>query len=250
MSVARDIATAVRLLTVLPVGGAEGARPVGWFGWAGWLYAAAGAAIVWSAGLLWPTSGTGALLTSALVIAAWGVLSGFLHWDGLADSADGLGVRGDAARRLAVMKDSTIGAFGVCAIVFVLLVQVTSLSVALEAGSRWVLAAPVFGRVAAALALWFRSPASGTGLAARYAGKASPGGIVVLASSIALLLAFSFPPTPGRAIVTGAGITFAALVPAVFSRRLGGVNGDVLGAAILLTETTVMVACALGGGWL
>lgn len=248
MNVARDIATAVRLLTVLPVGGADSGRPVGWFGWVGWLYAATGAAIVSAAGLLELDTGIGALLTSALVIAAWGGLSGFLHWDGLADSADGLGVRGDAARKLAIMKDSTIGAFGVCAIVFVLLLQVTSLAVALEAGSRWVLAAPVFGRLAAALALWLRTPASETGLAARYAGKASAGGIVVLTAAVTLLLALSFPPTPGRAIVTVAGITFAALVPAVFSRRLGGVNGDVLGAAILLTETFVLVACALGGG--
>lgn len=248
MSIARDIGSAVRLLSVLPLGRVEGARPVPWFGWVGWMYAALGAGIVWASSLLGHATGTGALLTAALVVSSWGLLSGFLHWDGLADSADGVGVRGDAARKLAVMKDSTIGAFGVCAIVFVAILQVTALAVAIDAGSWWVLAAPIFGRLAATFALWLRTPASDTGLAARYAGHARPAEVVVALMAVLLTLAVPFPPVAGRALVLVAGITFAALVPGVFARRLGGVNGDVLGAAIVLTETFVLVLCAFAGG--
>lgn len=245
----RDIATAVRLLSVVPIGGAEGERPVAWFGWVGWLYTGVAVAIAWLAGSTGLTTGIGSLFVAVLVVASWAGLSGFLHWDGLADAADGLGVRGDATRKLAVMKDSTIGAFGVVAIVFVALLQVTSLAVAVDAGSRWVLAAPVFGRVGAALALWFRRPASSTGLAARYASRPGAVGGLVLAASLVPLLAVSFPPSGPRIILFAAGITFASLVPGVFARRLGGVNGDVLGATILLSETFMLVGCALAGGY-
>lgn len=246
----RDIATAVRLLSVLPLGSAEGTSPVAYFAWVGWLFAALGAAIASAAHALGVLDGLRALVVAVMIVAGWAVLSGFLHWDGLADAADGLGARGDAACRLAVMRDSATGAFGVTAIVFVALLQVTSLAVVLASGSWWALGAPVFGRLAASAGLWYRRPASATGLASRYSGRASAGGVMIALLPLLPLALAPFPPVLPRAAAALAGITFGVLVPSLFTRRLGGVNGDVLGATVLLTETFVLVLGALAGGLL
>ncbi|MDP2300381.1 MAG: adenosylcobinamide-GDP ribazoletransferase, partial [Actinomycetota bacterium] len=74
-----------------------------------------------------------------------------------------------------------------------------------------------------------------------------PAAVAVLAMLVpvaALLVA----PSPTRVLVTLLGVGVALVVPGPSVRRLGGITGDVLGATILLTETAVLVACALAGG--
>lgn len=247
MSAPGDIGSAIRLLTVLPVGKSDDRAPVAYFPLVGWFFSGAAAAIASAAVAADRSRGVSALLVAAVILACWGLLSGFLHWDGLADSADGLGVRGDAARRLAVMHDSSIGAFGVTAVVLVAMLQLTALAVVVDSGAWWGLGAPVFGRLAAALALWFRRPATPTGLAARYSGRASFSRLLVLVLPLLPLALVPFPPDPGRVAAAIAGVTVAAAVPSLFVRRIGGVNGDVLGAAILLTETFVLIVAAFAG---
>lgn len=222
--------------------------PVPYFTWVGWLFAALGLGIVSGAAALGRTLGLSAIVVSTVVVSTWALLSGFMHWDGLADTADGIGVRGDAERRLAVMRDSSIGAFGVTAIVLVALVQVAALAVIVESGSWWALAAPVVGRFAAALALWHVPPARADGLGARYANSGS-----VLAHGVLLLpiLPLALVPVPldvARVAATLACIAVAAVLPQPFVRRIGGMTGDVLGATVVLTETVVLVVGALTGG--
>jgi adenosylcobinamide-GDP ribazoletransferase len=248
VNVLRDIGSAVRLLTVLPLPGDEGRRPVSWFPLVGWLFVGAGMALVWIARTAARAEGLSALLVSALVVALWAALSGALHWDGLADVADGMGVRGDAEKRLAVMRDSTVGAFGVVAVVLVALVQVAALGAAIEAGSCWALGAPVIGRFGAAAALWLRRPARHDGLGARYAGTASFGGTLLLVAPLVPLVALA--PSLPRAAGLLVSCAAALLVPGLFTRRLSGMTGDVLGATVVLTETVVLVIAAFAGGWL
>lgn len=243
-----DIREALGLLTVVPAGEPKHGAPVAYFTVIGWLFAGTGVGVISAAAALDRSHGLDALVVAALVVLAWGALSGFLHWDGLADAADGLGVRGDASRRLAVMRDSTVGAFGVTAIVFVALLQVLAMAVVIDSGSWWALGAPVFGRLGAALALWFRAPASEHGLAARYATRPGAVRLALLLLPVVPLLAVPFPLSPVRVVASLAGISFAVLVPGIFARRLGGVNGDVLGAVIVLTETFVLLLGALLGG--
>lgn len=238
--------TAVRLLTVVPIGRREGEHPARYFPLVGWLFGALAAGIASGAAALDSADGLGALLTAAVIVTAWALLSGFMHLDGLADSADGIGVRGDAKQRLEVMRDSSIGAFGVIAVVLVLVLEVAAIAMIVESRSWWALAAaPVLGRFGAAAALVWRTPASSHGLAARYAER--PAAVAVLAMLVpvaALLVA----PSPTRVLVTLLGVGVALVVPGPSVRRLGGITGDVLGATILLTETAVLVACALAGG--
>ncbi|MDO8879894.1 MAG: adenosylcobinamide-GDP ribazoletransferase [Coriobacteriia bacterium] len=242
-----DMLTAVRLLTVVPIGRREGEHPARYFPLVGWLFGALAAGIASGAVALDSADGLGALLTAAVIVTAWALLSGFLHLDGLADSADGIGVRGDAGRRLEVMRDSSIGAFGVVAVVLALVLQVAAIAMIVESRSWWALAAaPVLGRFSAAAALVWRQPASSVGLAARYAER--PVAVTVLVMLVPLAALLVVPPDIGRTAVVAAGVVFALVAPGPFVRRLGGITGDVLGATIVLTETAVLVACAITGG--
>lgn len=239
--------TAVRLLTVVPIGRWEGEQPARYFPLVGWLFGALAAGIASGAVALDSADGLGALLTAAVIVAVWALLSGIMHLDGLADSADGIGVRGDAGRRLEVMRDSSIGAFGVVAVLLALVLQVAAIAMIVESRSWWALAAaPVLGRFGAAAALVWRQPASAVGLAARYAER--PAAVTVLVMVVPLAALLMVPPDVGRTVAVAVGVLFAVVAPGPFVRRLGGITGDVLGATIVLTETAVLVACALAGG--
>lgn len=241
--------SALRLLTVIPLGHREGGRAALFFPLVGWLYAGLWLGLAWASRLLGADAGTQALLSAALLVLAAGLLSGFLHWDGLADCADAIGVRGDAARRLDVMRSSTIGAFGVAAIVFAALVQVAAIGVVLESGSWWGLAAaPVLARMGATLALGLRKPARPDGLGARYSSRLSAIGLAVAGLPVLPLLGWRADSHVALTAATAAGLLVAFLAPGPFVRRIGGVTGDVAGATILLTETAVLVIAALAGG--
>lgn len=244
----RDLATAVRLLTVIPLGRVDGVHPARYFSLVGWLFAGVGLVIAAGSVRSGATDGMAALLVAVLVVAAWGGLSGFLHWDGLADCADGIGVRGDAERRLAVMRDSTVGAFGVVAIVLVAIAQVAAIAVIVETRAWWALgAAPVAGRWGAGVALTLRDPARADGLAARYAVREPGVGLLVQTLPVLPLLFVAIGTRDARIVGTVAALLVALFVPGVFTRRLGGVTGDVLGATVLLTETIVLIGGALAG---
>src|SRR3954453_17252218 len=107
---------ALAFLTIVPV------RPrgdAGALGAAAAWFPVVGALVGLAAGGAWvaaePALGAGVAGVVALVVMVG--LTGALHQDGLADCADGLGVRGDRTWRLAVMRDSSTGAFGVTAVV-------------------------------------------------------------------------------------------------------------------------------------
>jgi adenosylcobinamide-GDP ribazoletransferase len=246
---AADILTALRLLTIVPLGHTEGTRPVRFFTWIGWVFAVVALGVASAAVWVDRAQGLYALLTAVMIVTAWGLLSGLLHWDGLADSVDALGVRGDATRRLAVMRESGVGAFGVTAVVFVALTQVTSVAAIVESGTWWALgAAPVLGRLAAAVALAGRIPARPDGLAARYGGRESLPRLLLLTLPLVPLVVF--PASPWRLALVVAAVIVGAAVPGLFTRRLGGITGDVVGATVLLTETFVLLVAAVLGGLL
>ena len=125
--------TALSLFTILPVGGGaelgedQAARAVRWLPAVGLLLGLAGAAVILGVGAD-GSSGPRRLLGAALAIALLALLTGGLHLDGLADSADGLGSRRPPADALAIMRRSDVGPMGVATLVLVLLIQVSALA--------------------------------------------------------------------------------------------------------------------------
>jgi adenosylcobinamide-GDP ribazoletransferase len=193
------------------------------------------------------------LLSATLVVALAAWFTRGLHWDGLADVADGLGSGAEPARARAIMGRSDIGPFGVLVMVFTMALQ--ALSVAqLPAGSAalaaWVLALAL-GRLAVVLACgpWF-SAARPDGLGAMVVGSVSGRWLAVAAAStvlIGLVAATAGPLPAGRALfwAPAAALLVAVGLGRLAQRRFGGSTGDVLGATAELATTAALLVFAL-----
>jgi adenosylcobinamide-GDP ribazoletransferase len=271
---------ALSLFTVIPAGvpGAirrdAAARALPWLPAVGALLAAiaAGAMLAVQAG---GRSDARRLLAATIAVAVLGLLTGGLHLDGLADTADGLGSRRPSREALAIMRRPDIGPMGVAALLLVILVQITALA-AIPAGvlsaAALVLAA-VTSRVAVVLATGPDSPSARPGgFGALITGTTSARvRVAATAALLAAVVAGSFllgvipggalPPggpagagRPGglpvaaRAVVaTLAGLLAAGLLRRTARRRLGGMTGDVFGAVIELCTAIVLLVLALAG---
>ncbi|MGZ8216774.1 adenosylcobinamide-GDP ribazoletransferase [Methylomagnum sp.] len=195
-------------------------------------------------GLDWVLAGRSDLLSAALALTAWVILTGALHLDGLADTADAwLGGFGDRARTLAIMKDPRSGPAALVAVVLVLLLKVAALQIILARpdGSALLLA-PLLGRVAPML-LFLTTPyvrPGGLGEAlARHLPRRAAWVVVIVALAGAALVT----GTAGERALAAAGLVFVAL-RAWMLKRLGGATGDTAGALVELTECAVLVALA------
>ena len=254
----KGLRLSVGLLTVIPVGAiAEVDRRVARSAMllaplVGLLLGVIAAAVLVGVRALVPTT-LGALLAAVLAIATLAYLTRALHLDGLADTADALGSgrRGDAALEIARRGD--VGPFGVVTLMLVLLVQVTALAVSSDAGwgALALVLAVVTGRITAVVACTRGIPAaSSEGLGALVAGTV-PRTAALAWTVIALILAaaagawitgVAWVP----ALAVGAGLTLGLGIVVRSVGRLGGINGDVLGAAIESAATTALVILAVG----
>jgi adenosylcobinamide-GDP ribazoletransferase len=200
-------------------------------------------AILWT--LNWLLLGTPLLLHAALLLTVWVLLSGALHLDGLADSADAwLGGFGDRERTLIIMKDPRSGPIAVVTLVLVLMLKFAALLALIEQGHGVVLLiVPLIGR-AALLGLFLTTPyvrAGGLGQALadhlpRLAGKQ-----VLGVSAVACVLIAGLS---GAVALVLAALVFVWLRQ-VMLRRLGGTTGDTAGAMLELLEMTLIVGLAL-----
>ena len=186
------------------------------------------------------------LLTAALAVAVLALGSGFLHLDGLADTADGLAVQGDRGRRLEVMRRGDVGPVGVVALVLVLLVQVSALSGLLAARGAASAAATLCLAVVASRATLVVACARGVpparvdGLGSGVAGSV-PSALAAVVMGTVAVVAGLVDQWRG---VAGAAVAMAAtVVMLVLARcRLGGVTGDVLGACVELALAGYLVS--------
>ena len=201
-----------------------------------------GAALGLVLGLLWDTGDElwAPALVAALVVAADLALTGMLHLDGLADSADGLLPHLDRDRRLAVMSAPDVGAFGIGVVGAVLLLRFAALATG-DAEAAVVVAVWTTARAAMAVALTTVPYARGEGLASRFEGG-SPAMPAVIGIAIVIAAAV-LDPARVTASAIGAAAAFVAVV-ALARRRLGGFTGDVLGAAGIVGETVGLVVAA------
>jgi adenosylcobinamide-GDP ribazoletransferase len=274
---------ALRYLTIVPIPGAPPSREgpgaaAAWFPVVG---LAIGALLVLvdrvTTGLFAP------LLAALLTVTAWKLVTGGLHLDGVADCIDGL-VGTDAAHRLAIMRDSRIGAFGAVGLILFLLLEVAAVS-GIDAGMRWraLLVAPVVGRAMSPLmARMFpatlnmgaphmkdpqspshmgapqlkdpqtpshmgapqradpQTPSSGHG--ARFRAELGPMAPAV-ATALAFVVAIGVLGAWGVLALVLA-VLLTTLIGVFMTRRLGGVSGDVHGAAVEFSELAVLLVVA------
>lgn len=237
---------ALRFLTVLPVSGrvstpAEMAASLAYFPAVGLLLGL----IVASADALLLTVYS-ERVTSALVLALLAVMTGALHLDGLADTADGLFHPGGPERRLEIMRDSRVGGFGVVTVVLVLLIQYGALTgVGGRARLPLLLLTPCQGRWAQTLAIaWFpygRPDGRGTPFHAE--GKERRVLVASLFTALVTGLLVGMAAVPVLLAVAAAVWLLGRLV----LRQVPGLTGDTYGAITELVQTLVLLVLTAGG---
>lgn len=237
----RTLAGAIQFLTILRIPGEPPApgRAAAWFPLVGAALGAAGAGVYLLLSRLLPVS-----LAALACVAFWTASTGVLHEDGLADVADALRAGRTRERMLEILKDSRIGAFGAVA----LLLSVIARWQALQYFSgpsvlTACIAAQAVPRAAMVGLAWASRPA-GDGLGYSLASTLGTTGAVIALLQGAVA-AFVCGLREGAVIVLGSFV-IVRLAREYFYRRIGGVNGDCLGATEQALEIFILAlfACA------
>lgn len=235
----KHLAIAFNLLTTLPVRApadwqpGDSGRAAGWYPFVGLVIGALVAGAYTLLDLYFST-----LVTAAITLLLWVILTGGLHLDGLADCCDGLLHASNPERRLEIMKDSRMGAFGGIGLMLALLLKASALaSLPADRVLPGILFAATLGRWFIILA-GFQPLARPGGMGADYAlglrkSALLWGGLIPLMPIILLGL-------PG---LVALGITCLAVVflLRLARSRIGGVTGDVFGLVVETSEILVLV---------
>jgi adenosylcobinamide-GDP ribazoletransferase len=240
------LAAAVQFLTIMPplvrrpFTDAEMGRAVGWFPFVGLLIGGLLVLVDLGVRRLWPAG-----VSAALVLAAWILVTGGLHLDGLMDSCDGLLGGRTVEDRLRILRDPRIGSFALIGGVLVMLTKWSALVGMIDPTARMaaIILAPTVGRLAIVPALvWFpyaRSEGAGRtmknhvrfgdGLLAAITASLVFGGVAIWSKDFVGVIAL--------AIAVPVGLIVAGFA----NRRIGGVTGDVFGAVCELAECAVLL---------
>jgi adenosylcobinamide-GDP ribazoletransferase len=186
------------------------------------------------------------LLAALLTVTAWKLMTGGLHLDGLADCLDGLAGR-DREHRLAIMRDSRIGTFGAVGLILFLMLELVTLS-ELTPDARWraLLVTPAIARSAPPLLARLWSPARESGQGAAFVGGVGRAGALI-ALAAATLAALGVLGVAGL-VATVAGLAASVTAARFLTGRLGGLTGDVLGAAVEIAELVALLAVIAWAG--
>ncbi|MCK1715393.1 MULTISPECIES: adenosylcobinamide-GDP ribazoletransferase [unclassified Bradyrhizobium] len=241
-----DLRIAVSFVTILPVGSSKpaGDGAVTRATWAlpvaGLLVGLLGAAVYAVATKLGLTPGPSALLA----LSATALITGALHEDGFADTADGLGGGRTRERKLEIMRDSRIGTYGVCALILSFSLRWSALAAIAD---PWLVALALCAAHAAARAglpafMSLVPPARPDGLSA--SAGSPPGRSVAVAFALGTLC-LALALGPGKALVAMIVLSLAGLILArLVVRQIGGQTGDILGAFEQSGEILILLVAA------
>jgi adenosylcobinamide-GDP ribazoletransferase len=229
----QNFLSALALLTVLPVPAHQTSalgKALAYFPFVGAVLGAILAAALYFSRAIFPDP-----VPAALTLALWAILTGALHLEAVADAGDGLLSAVSRERRLEIMHDPRVGAFGVVAVVLVLLIKFSEL--ASLHNYFFLVLAPILGRWAMVFAATFPL-ARADGMAARF--RAGFGRREIFIST--LFAAVAAGALGWRGLVAWVAAVLVAFVIARFAlTRLGGLTGDVYGAIGEWVETVVLL---------
>ncbi|MEO0903463.1 MAG: adenosylcobinamide-GDP ribazoletransferase [Pseudomonadota bacterium] len=234
-----DLPAALGLLTRLPIT-VDSTRAMERGAASAWAYPLVGVVtgvILAAATALMIWVGIPSAIIAGLVLAGAVIITGAMHEDGLADSADGLWGGWDKVRRLEIMKDSHIGVYGVCAIGLSLLIRWVALVVIVSLGLYWVafIAAGAVSRASMVVLMGILPNARDGGLSKTVGRPAHTTVWLAVAIGAGFAVICGYP----WVILTAA---LAASTCALIARaKIGGQTGDVLGATQQVTEITTLV---------
>ena len=198
--------------------------------------------------------GLSPLVAATLALAVGVLATGGLHEDGLADLADGFGGGATPERKLAIMRDSRLGTYGALAVGLSLLLRAAALTALLERGGiglgfAGLVASASASRGIGLLPLAILKPARADGLA--HGAGALPHGALRIAFALAVSAGLAIPVLAGTGFGRPALALALAFVAAIgiselARRQIGGVTGDVAGAAQQLCEIAILLGLLIG----
>ncbi|HUY27597.1 MAG TPA: adenosylcobinamide-GDP ribazoletransferase [Candidatus Binataceae bacterium] len=238
----RIAASFLTILPILPRGRIDDEQVAASFGWFPLIGFALGVALCVADAIL--AHFFDLTLRSILIVLSITIVTGALHLDGLADTADALGAGRDRTRALEILRDSRIGTYGTAAIFFSLALKIVAL--ATLAGARRY--AAIFAALGlsrwATVAVAERLPylrAQGAGSAMLADGRAPRNLWIASLTVMAATAPLVSRPMLGAAL---AAIAITVAVRAFYRRWLGGVTGDLIGACGEIVEIAVLIAFA------
>lgn len=223
--------TAFTLLTRFPVPTAapEFAASRNWFWVAGLAVGALAASVYVTAALVLPFS-----VAALLALGAEGVATGFLHWDGWADTSDGFWGGHTRERRLEIMRDAHIGTYGTMALILGFAAAWQVLALLGDEAWKALLIGACWSRQSAAVLAMVSQPARPDGFGRTVIG--SPFQLSVLLVCVPpVLLSYFWWASAGilaLALAAGSGLAVRWLA----RKKIGGMTGDVLGASVILSQ--------------
>ena len=227
-----DLRVAFGLLTILPVryGKDISARAFAYYPLVGLCIGIALAVASFLLRLALPN-----LVAAALVVGLWVVLTGALHLDGFSDACDGLFAATTRERRLEILKDVHLGAFGAVGLVLLLIAQVAAVASAPTLAP--ILLAPVLGRWAMVYAAAY-PPARNEGMAVMFRAGLTRR-VIFVATVVAALCCAVFGTLGFFAFV--AAFAVATAIARLALNRLGGLTGDIYGMICESVEVSVLI---------
>jgi adenosylcobinamide-GDP ribazoletransferase len=253
-AVVDDLRSSLAFLTIIPrpaLGEATGAKPD--FKRGARVFPVIGAIVGLAGGVVLAVAvalDLPPLVAAALAVTAIVLLTGALHEDGLADTADGFGGGATSERKLEIMDDSAIGAYGATALILALLLRVLTLAALVPAGSFRAAAVLLAGEAAsrgAMVRLWHELPAARLGGMAEGTGPPDPPAMLAALIVSAVIVVIAVVPTfgfwaalAGAVLLVATAFAFARLT----ARQIGGRTGDTLGACQQATLIAFLVGVA------
>jgi adenosylcobinamide-GDP ribazoletransferase len=238
-----ELATATAFLTRLPLPEGEPAA-AGALARAVWAFPLAGVAVGVTGAVVYALAhrfGLPPWPAAALAVAATLGVSGCLHEDGLADTADGFGGGTTREQKLEIMRDARIGTYGVCALALSILIRVGALADLASVGAvaTALIAAHAAARAAMPAVMFLLLPARGDGLAFE-AGAPEASRVLTGAVLAVIILALCLGPLRALAAVIVLGVAIAVIARLAVN-QIGGQTGDVLGAIEQVGEIAVLL---------
>jgi adenosylcobinamide-GDP ribazoletransferase len=242
-----DLISAFMLLTRLPVGpfARRGGPPD--LARCVWAFPVVGLVVNGAAGLVYGlahTLGMPPLLAAVWTLVASMTMTGALHEDGLADTADGFGGGRTPVRKMEIMRDSAIGSYGALALLLSTAARVAAIAsldrplIVMTA----MIVAGMLGRGGILLLMSVLTPARNDGLGAAMGKPLVMSAVLGLA--LAVVVSVSFLPIRTSAAAVLLGTSAPLLLAKLAQRQIGGYTGDVLGAGEVVTECVVLTVLA------
>jgi len=235
----RTFLAAVSFLTIIPVRG-EGVPPgraAVFFPLVGAMLGAAGAGLFIAANFILPAS-----LAALIAVTFWTLITGVLHEDGLADVADAMRAGRTREKMLAILKDSRIGTYGAVAIVLSILARWQALQhIPIPRILEVCIVAQTVPRAAMVSLAWLSRP-SGDGLGYAFSSSlTTTGSLIAIAQGLIASMLLGWRPA---LLILAAAYLVVRGARTYFYKRIGGVNGDCLGATEQLLEIFILILFA------